>query len=122
MLSQAPTARWGGLLILFGFLFFFACQPSRDKITEIKAGLSRHEVREVLGEPDQIKPFILPETPFFGPGEHLANILPPGSEVEEWLYPIEGEILYVWFSGPLGSAKESWTVLETAVYPEGAVY
>jgi hypothetical protein len=65
---------------------------------------------------------ILPDHPFFGPQEGLANLVPPGTEFEEWVYEIGDEVLYVWFFGEADEPREDWLVLATARYPKDAVF
>lgn len=90
--------------------------------TEIKAGLSRTEVTRILGDPDQVNEFILPDGPFFGPQEGLTGLVPPGQLVEEWVYHTNGEVRYVWFWGEDGQDSADWSVILTSVYPKDAVY
>jgi hypothetical protein len=42
--------------------------------------------------------------------------------VEEWVYVLGEEELYVWFAGEEGETKDQWQVIKTARYPVGAVY
>jgi len=42
--------------------------------------------------------------------------------IEEWVYEIGDEELYIWFTGKDGEARENWLVLDLGRYPKGAVY
>jgi hypothetical protein len=101
-------------------LTLVGCSDSTSPPAEIQAGQSREEVLEILGEPNHIIEFVLPEGSFFGPQESLSNLLPASSTIEEWQYLREGEIQFVWFWGE--SATEEWTVVLTQTYPSDAVY
>ena len=90
--------------------------------SEIENGLSKDEVIASLGEPDQTREFILPDVPFFGPQESLVNLVAPGTVIEEWVYEIGDEVLYVWFSGEVDQLREDWLVLATARHPKDAVF
>lgn len=98
------------------------CSPISSPTPEIGAGSSKGEVIASLVEPDQTLDFALPDTPFFGPQESLSNIVPAGTVIEEWVYEIEDEVLYVWFTGEVDESREDWLVLDTARYPKDAVY
>jgi hypothetical protein len=89
---------------------------------EIEAGLSKEAVIQILGDPDQVNEFILPDGPFFGPQEGLTGLVPPGQLVEEWVYHTNGEVRYVWFWGDSGQEREAWRVVLTSVYPKDVVY
>lgn len=98
------------------------CSPISLPPTEIGKDSSKGEVIASLGEPDQIQDFILPDGPFFGPQESLVNLVPAGTVIEEWVYEIGEEVLYVWFTGRVDELREDWLVLVTARYPKDAVY
>lgn len=87
----------------------------------IETGQTRDEVISV-GKPDEIAEFTVPDGPFFGPQEGLANILGQGTIVEEWRYNSEGEVTYVWFATKSSEPRERWTVVNTATMPADAVY
>jgi len=99
-----------------------SCDLISQRPAEIEAGFSRDEVLDALGEPDMVQDFILPDQPFFGPQEGLADIVPPGRVVEEWRYESEETIRLVWFTGEPEADREDWTVIATVSYPAGAVY
>jgi hypothetical protein len=98
------------------------CSPSPSPPPEIDQGSSKSEVIASLGEPGQAQDFILPGLPFFGPQESLINLVPAGTVIEEWIYEIGDEVLYVWFTGEVDELREDWLVLVTARYPKDAVY
>ncbi len=99
-----------------------ACQPKPANKIAVTTGSSRAECRALLGEPGRVQEFKLPETPFFGPQESLTNLIPAGTLVEEWVYPVGEEELYVWFAGEEGKPRDQWRVIETARHSAGAVY
>lgn len=98
------------------------CSPTSSPPSEIGQGSSKAEVISSFGEPDQTQDFILPDEPFFGPQESLVNLVPAGTVIEEWVYEIGDEVLYVWFTGQDGDSRDDWLVLLTARYPKDAVY
>jgi hypothetical protein len=99
-----------------------SCAPSPPPPPQISSGSSKAEVIAAYGEPDEIQDFILPAEPFFGPQEGLADLVPPGTVLEEWVYEIDDQVLYVWFTGEPGEPREDWLVLEKGQYPKDAVY
>jgi hypothetical protein len=98
------------------------CAAEREATRQIQAGQTKEEVTASAGDPDEVKEFILPNEPFFGPQEGLAGLLPAGTLVEEWLYHSQGEVTYVWFVGEETEPREEWKVIDTAIYPDDAVY
>jgi hypothetical protein len=110
------------LLLILLAIASVACQATPDNEAVIKTGSSRPEVREQLGAPARVQVFQLPEPPFFGPQESLTELVPPGTWVEEWVYAMGKEELYVWFAGEEGQDPDEWLVIETGRYPAGAVY
>jgi hypothetical protein len=111
-----------GFLAIFLVLSLSACQGSTTDTPVIQPGASRSEVRAQLGEPEQIQDFSLPEPPFFGPQEGLTDLIPAGTLVEEWIYTIGQDALYIWFAGEEGQARDQWRVIETARYRAGPFY
>jgi hypothetical protein len=109
------------LIILVGFLLI-GCFPRSSPAPEIGPGSFKGEVIASWGEPDQAQDFILPAEPFFGPQESLVNLVPAGTLIEEWVYEIEDELLYIWFTGEEDKPRDSWPVLATGRYPKDAIY
>jgi hypothetical protein len=103
-------------------VLLIACSPTSVPPPEIGKGSSKEDIIASLGEPDQTQDFILPDEPFFGPQESLVNLVPAGTVIEEWVYEIGDEVLYVWFTGEDDDLREDWRVLVTARYPKDAVY
>lgn len=99
-----------------------ACSPTPSPQPEIGQGSSKAEVIALFGQPDQIQDFVLPDQPFFGPQESLINLVPAGTVVEEWVYEIGDDLLYVWFTGQDGDSRQDWLVLLTARYPTDTVF
>ena len=98
------------------------CSPTSLPPSEVGKGSSKSEVIASLGEPDQTQDFMFPDEPFFGPQESLANLVPAGAVIEEWVYEIGDDVLYVWFTGEVDELREDWLVLVTARYPKDAIY
>lgn len=103
-------------------ILIVACQARTPGADTISIGSSRADVRALMGEPERVQEFKLPEAPFFGPQESLTDLVPAGTPVEEWVYILGEEELYVWFAGEEGQAKDQWRTISTARYPVGAVY
>ena len=116
--SNSP---WVGGLILISFIVI-SCSPASTPPAEVVQGSSKEDVIAFYGKPDGAQEFILPEGPFFGPQEGLANLVPPGTVIEEWVYEIDDEELYIWFTEDNDVAREDWRVLDLGRYPKGAVY
>ena len=108
--------------ILFLMVFIVGCSPGSTPPTEITQGSSKDDVIALYGEPDRTQEFTIPGEPFFGPQEGLIDLVPPGTAIEEWVYEIGDEELYIWFSGDSDEAREDWLVLDLGGYPKGAVY
>jgi hypothetical protein len=98
------------------------CSQTEDQSAKIQKGFTREDVKSKFGNPDEVNEFELPKVPFYGPQEGLVNLLDPGTLVEEWIYLLGEEVLFVWFAGEADQPIGSWSVIETATYPEGAVY
>jgi hypothetical protein len=98
------------------------CSGRVNDKREIEAGFSREEVTRILGDPDQVNEFIMPDGPFFGPQEGLTGLVPAGQLVEEWVYFVEGDARYVWFWEEPDQERDDWRVVLTSVYPKDAVY
>ena len=108
-------------LSLLLLLSLTACTDVETQLAQVKPGLSKSEVQDLLGEPEQAYVSMLPEGYFFGPQEGLADLISPGERYEEWIYHIGEDDFYVWFAGD-GYSMDSWTVIRTARYPRDAVW
>ena len=115
------TARLFRPVYLILLLSLAACTNVEARLAQVQPGMSRQEVRDLLGEPDQAYVSTLPEGYFFGPQEGLVDLIPAGGGYEEWIYQVGDDDFYVWFSGE-GNAMERWTVIRTARYPRDAVW
>lgn len=114
--------KYFGFIIIWIAILLSGCQAPPDNSVVIGPGSSHTNVLSLLGEPDRVQEFNLPEVPFFGPQESLTDLIPTGTPVEEWVYVLGEEELYVWFAGEEGQVKDQWQVIKTARYPVGAVY
>ena len=123
MIKQRNLSLGSVLAVLFLItVVLVGCSPTSNLPPEVGKGSSRAEVISALGEPDQIQDLKLPNEPFFGPQESLINLVLAGTVVEEWVYEIGDDVLYVWFAGEIDQLREDWLVLGTARYPKDAVY
>jgi hypothetical protein len=110
------------LLVFLALFVASSCSSTPSSPDEVEIGLSREEVVEVMGEPTTIQDFVLPSEPFFGPQEDLVSLIPPGTVVEEWIYELEEEVMYVWFASESGLPRGEWLVIGTGLYPADAVF
>ncbi len=117
------TLACGTLLLVAG------CSPRPTAPATFEAGfqtvvpgMTKAEVRTLLGAPAQQKLGVLPEGPFFGPQEGIDPAwLNTEREYDEWQYQHGDTIYLIWFADPK-LAQESWPVIGTASYPKGAVF
>jgi hypothetical protein len=111
--------------IIVPLLLLLACASSRIFVQDfagVKSGMSREQVRSILGEPEHLTRAVLPQSPFFGPQEALVHFLKPGASYEEWQYT-DGETIYlIWFGSKQEEPQESWTVVTKFSYPKGVVF
>jgi hypothetical protein len=107
------------------FLLVFTCASSQNLAQDfagVKSGMSREQVRSILGDPGLSTVAVLPRQPFFGPQESLVQFLNPGASYEEWQYT-DGETIYlIWFGDTEEGSQETWTVVTKFSYPKGAVF
>lgn len=128
--TQTMRTKWSQTLakwkyrvcILTLTALLLGCSPAAPPTVELNRGASKDEVIAAFGEPDRTQDFILPDQPFFGPQEGLVDLVPAGTLIEEWVYEMGDEVLYVWFTGENGEARRDWRLLETARHPNDAVY
>jgi hypothetical protein len=111
--------------IIVPLLLLLSCGSSlilAQDFAGVKSGMSRKQVRNILGDPELATVAVLPQPPFFGPQESLVHFLKPGDAYEEWQYT-DGETIYlVWFGGTKEEPQESWRVVTKFSYPKGAVF
>jgi hypothetical protein len=110
------------LLLILGAIVLAGCTKAAEPPGQVEAGLSKAEVIQILGEPNEMSEFSLPDEPFFGPQESLTGLIPAGSIVDEWRYIENGQVQYIWFSGESLENRSEWRVIALASYPEGAVF
>ena len=103
-------------------LLLASCAPTPVPTPDIDVSPSKADVIASLGEPDGRQAFILPDEPFYGPQESLANLLPSAIVVEEWVYERGDEASYIWFAGEEDEPPEDWRVIAKGSYPLDAVY
>jgi len=111
--------------IIAPMLLLLACVSSpilAQDFAGVKSGMSREQVRDILGEPRLSTVKVLPKSPFFGPQESLAHFLNSGASFEEWQYTDTETIYLVWFGGAEEEPRESWTVVTKFSYPKGVVF
>jgi len=107
------------LLLICSFSPVFA-----QDFAEVKDGMTREQVRIILGDPELSTVAAVPQSPFFGPQESLVHFLRPGAFYEEWRYTNRETIYLVWFAGAKDKEEpqESWRVITKFSYPKGAVF
>ena len=113
------------LKIIVPLLLILGCATSHNYAQDfsgVKSGMSRAQVKSILGEPERSSVAALPQTPFFGPQESLVNILKPGTSFEEWQYTDRETIYLIWFGSTEEEPEERWTVVTKSSYPKGAVF
>ena len=105
-----------------GFFFILmvlvaACQSSTSSPSELRVGLSKAEVLELLGEPGVRGTLVKQTESIWGPQEEWWDQVEMGASLETWsyLYPGEGT-QFVYF------LNKSDIVSFTAYTPEGVVY
>ncbi|MBI4537620.1 MAG: hypothetical protein HY712_06655 [candidate division NC10 bacterium] len=103
-------------------LLMAECLSAQIPRAELAAGLTRQEVRDALGEPDEKLEFVMPDGPFFGPQEALSGLVPSGSLVEEWRYELNADVRYVWFYGDTAAGGGGRRLIATTTVPKDAVY
>ena len=93
-----------------------------ERFAALEVGTTSQQIVELLGEPDERREGEVPAGPYWGPSEGLASILAAGAAYHEWVWSRGGEDHYVWLA-PTGAPEDGqWTVVQTAVYPTGAVF
>jgi len=122
MIDRQPRLPPIRAAIILLMLLIVGCSPATTPPAEITQGSSKEAVIRFYGEPDRTQEYIIPDGPFFGPQEGLINFVPPGTLMEEWVYEVEDEELYIWFTGDSDESRENWLVLDLGRYPTGAVY
>lgn len=114
--------RFGISVFLLIFFAGISLQTFAEDFSAVKTGMSRAEVRSIMGKPDQISVTMLPLSHFSGPQEPLLHFLQPGDVYEEWRYISDSKIYLVWFASKKITPRNSWKVISTTSYPPGAVF
>lgn len=109
-------------LLASAALLMAGCSRPQTPPVEVEAGLTLEEVRDALGEPDEIQEFVMPDGPFFGPQEALSGLVPAGSLIEEWRYELDDEVRFVWFYEDPASGQEGRRLVATIIVPKDAIY
>lgn len=116
------NTRFGISVFFLLFLASVSSQTFAQDFLAVKAGMSRTEVRNIMGKPDEISVTMLPLSPFTGPQEPLLHYLQPGDAYEEWRYITDSKIYLIWFASTRIKPRNDWTVISTTSYPAGAVF
>ena len=104
-------------------LFFTSCNLTFDgKFSKVQRGLSRLEVKKLIGEPNATRSDIVPDRPYWGPTEGIASVIGNNAPYEEWQYKDSQYDYYIWFSTTEDKPKKEWVVIGKAKYPQGAVF
>ncbi|MEK6777098.1 MAG: hypothetical protein AABY87_09480 [bacterium] len=102
-----------------------ACASSRtleQSFSSIQDGMSRENVKGIMGKPERSDTGALPKRPFFGPQESLTQFLKPGDPYEEWQYSDRETIYLIWFGSVSHGPQEIWKVITKSSHPRGAVF
>ena len=112
----------GCLTLVLAVVFLPGCEGRDRPGTEgpwrgIRAGMSRLEVQQALGEPAETELFIKQTESIWGPQEEWWHRVALGDTLHTWSYEFPGEGSFaVYF------LSDSDTVTFTAFMPEGVVY
>ncbi len=94
-----------------------ACQSSTSPPSELRVGMSKAEVLELLGQPGVRGTLVKQTESIWGPQEEWWDQVEMGASLETWSYLHPGEgTQFVYF------LDESDTVSFTAYTPDGVVY
>lgn len=85
-------------------------------------GLTRDEVRNVMGLPDRTREDRVQQC--WGPQEGLWSVLGEGGPYEEWVWIDQKWLMYAWLADPEGKQPDqnAWRVVLTAVSRTDVVY
>ena len=72
--------------ILIALLALIACGPREPSHSEFTIGMSRSELRDKFGEPQQTQTLTKTSEPIWGPIEDYWSQVPLGATVEIWSY------------------------------------
>ncbi len=126
LLSLNVSLIGGKQIMRFFLLLFLVVSLSscsfESKFSQVKPGLTRSEIKNLLGDPMVIQNGVTTDQPFWGPQEGLDGILGVGAPFEEWLYKEGDQNYYIWFGAKSGKPKSSWLVIRNNKYPEGVVF
>ena len=102
-----------------------ACVSTRtlaQNFSSIQTGMSRQNVKSIMGKPERADVGVVPQPPFFGPQEALLGVLKPGASFEEWQYTDAENIYLIWFGSINDEPQDNWRVVTKFGYPKGAVF
>ena len=102
-----------------------ACASTRtleQNFSSIQTGMSRQNIKSIMGKPERADAGVVPQSPFFGPQEALLSVLKPGASFEEWQYTDAENIYLIWFGSINDEPQDKWGVVTKFGYPKGAVF
>ena len=120
-----PYSSWHHLFVIYLLailILLTSCLKTQNPELKLKTGLSQDEVRHLLGQPNEMRDFVMPDGAFFGPQEILSGVIPTGGLVEEWRYNVDDEVMYLWFYSATKEGKDKMKLISTATVPKDAIY
>ena len=120
-----PHSSWHHLFVIYLLailILLTSCLKTQNPELKLKTGLSQDEVRHLLGQPNEMRDFVMPDGAFFGPQEILSGVIPAGGLVEEWRYNVDDEVMYLWFYSATKEGKDKMKLISTATVPKDAIY
>jgi hypothetical protein len=91
------------------------------KVDAVRRGTPMRVVSEQLGEPDDSRRGMIPANPEPGPTETLADLAPPGTPYNEWVYKRGDSHYHVFFTRGTRGGTTDWEVLTVRSTPAAAV-
>ena len=120
-----PHSSWHHLFVIYLLailILLTSCLKTQNPELKLKTGLSQDEVRHLLGQPNEMRDFVMPDGAFFGPQEILSGVIPAGGLVEEWRYIEDDEVMYLWFYSATKEGKDKMKLISTSTVPKDAIY
>ena len=91
------------------------------KVNAVRPGTPQATVRDELGRPDEIRHGVLSVRPEPGPAELLADVAPPGTRYEQWVYKRGDSHYHVFFTRGTRGGDVDWEVAAVRSTPKDAV-
>ena len=91
------------------------------KVNAVRPGTPQTTVRDELGRPDEIRHGVLSVRTEPGPAELLADVAPPGTRYEHWVYKRGDSHYHVFFTRGTRGGNVDWEVAAVRSTPRDAV-